>query len=121
MNCAYIYRDAAAETGPSAPWGRLLRCRQTWAFAIAKFFTDPIWYFYLFWLPSYFSAKFNLDLSHLGLPLIVVYNVSAIGSIGGGWLPASLPSIGAISELRAVCGYAVLRNSGCSYLRRLQA
>ena len=56
----HIYRDAAVETGPSAPWGRLLRCRQTWAFAIAKFFTDPIWYFYLFWLPSYFSAKFNL-------------------------------------------------------------
>jgi len=90
----YIYRDAAAETGPSAPWGRLLRCRQTWAFAIAKFFTDPIWYFYLFWLPSYFSAKFNLDLSHLGLPLIVVYNVSAIGSIGGGWLPASFRRLG---------------------------
>ena len=90
----HIYRDAAAETGPSAPWGRLLRCRQTWAFAIAKFFTDPIWYFYLFWLPSYFSAKFNLDLSHLGLPLIVVYNVSAIGSIGGGWLPASFRRLG---------------------------
>ena len=90
----YIYRDAAAETGPSAPWGRLLRCRQTWAFAIAKFFTDPIWYFYLFWLPSYFSAKFNLDLSHLGLPLIVVYNVSAIGSIGGGWLPAPFRQLG---------------------------
>jgi len=90
----YIYRDAAAETGPSAPWGRLLRCRQTWAFAIAKFFTDPIWYFYLFWLPSYFSAKFNLDLSHLGLLLIVVYNVSAIGSIGGGWLPAPFRQLG---------------------------
>jgi len=90
----HIYRDAASETGRSVPWGRLLHCRQTWAFAIAKFFTDPIWYFYLFWLPSYFSAKFNLDLSHLGLPLIVVYNVSAIGSIGGGWLPASFRRLG---------------------------
>ena len=112
----HIYRDAAVETGPSAPWGRLLRCRQTWAFAIAKFFTDPIWYFYLFWLPSYFSAKFNLDLSHLGLPLIVVYNVSAIGSIGGGWLPAPFRQLG-LSPNYAVCGYALLRNSGCSYFR----
>lgn len=68
------------------PWRRLLRCRQTWGFSVAKFLTDPIWYFYLFWLPSYFSAKFNLNLSHLGLPLIIIYNVSALGSIGGGWL-----------------------------------
>jgi len=90
----HIYQDAAVETGPSVPWGRLLGCRQTWAFAIAKFFTDPIWYFYLFWLPSYFSSKFNLNLSHLGLPLIIVYNVSAIGSIGGGWLPAPFRRLG---------------------------
>jgi ACS family hexuronate transporter-like MFS transporter len=71
-----------------------LRCRQTWGFSAAKFLTDPIWYFYLFWLPSYFSAKFNLDLSHLGLPLIIVYNVSALGSIGGGWLPAPFRRMG---------------------------
>ena len=61
---------------------------------MAKFITDPIWYFYLFWLPSYFSAKFNLNLSHLGLPLIIVYNVSAVGSIGGGWLPAPFRRMG---------------------------
>jgi ACS family hexuronate transporter-like MFS transporter len=72
----------------------LLRCRQTWAFSLAKFLTDPIWWFYLFWLPSYFSTKFNLNLSHLGLPLIVVYNVSVIGSIGGGWLPALFRRLG---------------------------
>jgi ACS family hexuronate transporter-like MFS transporter len=80
--------------GASAPWRRLFGYRQTWAFAIAKFLTDPIWYFYLFWLPSYFSAKFNLNLSHLGLPLIIVYNVSAIGSIGGGWLPTPFRRMG---------------------------
>jgi len=94
----HIYQDAALEMRPPAPWGRLLRCQQTWAFAIAKFFTDPIWYFYLFWLPSYFSAKFNLNLSHLGLPLIIVYNVSAIGSIGGGWLPAPFRRLGLSSN-----------------------
>jgi len=90
----HIYQEAAVDVGPSVPWRRLLRCRQTWAFSIAKFLTDPIWYFYLFWLPSYFSAKFNLNLSHLGLPLIIVYNVSAIGSIGGGWLPAPFHRLG---------------------------
>jgi MFS transporter, ACS family, hexuronate transporter len=90
----HIYQEAADEMGPSMPWSRLLRCRQTWAFSIAKFLTDPIWYFYLFWLPSYFSSKFNLNLSHLGLPLIIVYNVSAIGSIGGGWLPAPFRRLG---------------------------
>jgi ACS family hexuronate transporter-like MFS transporter len=78
----------------TVPWRRLLRCRQTWAFAVAKFLTDPIWYFYLFWLPSFFGSKFNLNLSHIGLPLIIVYNVSAIGSIAGGWLPAPLSRVG---------------------------
>jgi ACS family hexuronate transporter-like MFS transporter len=92
----HIYQEAAADMGPapSVPWRHLLGFRQTWAFSIAKFLTDPIWYFYLFWLPSYFSAKFNLNLSHLGLPLIIVYNVSAIGSIGGGWLPAPFRRLG---------------------------
>ena len=90
----HIYQEAAVDMGPSVPWRQLLRYRQTWGFSVAKFLTDPIWYFYLFWLPSYFSAKFNLNLSHLGLPLIIVYNVSAIGSIGGGWLPAPFRRLG---------------------------
>jgi ACS family hexuronate transporter-like MFS transporter len=90
----HIYQGAAVDLGPSMPWRQLLRYRQTWAFSVAKFLTDPIWYFYLFWLPSYFSAKFNLNLSHLGLPLIIVYNASAIGSIGGGWLPAPFRRLG---------------------------
>src|ERR1700719_3185368 len=92
----HIYQEAAAYMGPSpsVPWRRLLGFRQTWAFSIAQFLTDPIWYFYLFWLPSYFSAKFNLNLLHLGLPLIIVYNISVIGSIGGGWLPAPFRRLG---------------------------
>jgi ACS family hexuronate transporter-like MFS transporter len=90
----HIYREAAADMGPSVPWRRLFAYRQTWAFTMAKFLTDPIWYFYLFWLPSYFSAKFHLNLSHLGLPLIIVYNVSAIGSIAGGWLPTPFRRLG---------------------------
>ncbi len=84
----HIYQEAAEQMGPSTPWARLLGLRQTWAFSIGKFLTDPIWWFYLYWLPSFFSARFHLDLSHLGLPLIIIYNASAVGSIAGGWLPA---------------------------------
>ena len=80
--------EAQQSAKTEVPWLQLLTCRQTWAFAIAKFLTDPIWWFYLFWLPSFFHSRFNLDLSHLGLPLIIVYNLSMLGSIGGGWLPA---------------------------------
>jgi MFS transporter, ACS family, aldohexuronate transporter len=85
---------AAVVKGNSIGWRPLLRCRQTWAFTVAKFLTDPIWYFYLFWLPSYFSHKFQLSLAQLALPLIVVYNVSAVGGIAGGWLPAPFRSMG---------------------------
>jgi MFS transporter, ACS family, hexuronate transporter len=84
----HIRSGAQDQNETQIPWFRLLSYRQTWAFAIAKFLTDPIWWFYLFWLPSFFHSRFNLDLSHLGLPLIIVYNVSVIGSIVGGWLPA---------------------------------
>ena len=90
----HISEDASVDLGTAMAWRRLLSCRQTWAFSASKFLTDPIWWFYLFWLPSYFSSKFNLNLSHLGPPLIVVYNVSVIGSVGGGWLPAPFRRLG---------------------------
>jgi ACS family hexuronate transporter-like MFS transporter len=90
----HICQEGATDAGPSIPWGRLLGYRQTWAFSTAKFLTDPIWWFYLFWMPSYFSARFHLDLAHLGLPLIIVYSASAVGSIGGGWLPAPFRRLG---------------------------
>ena len=83
----HIYDRAAEQMGPQVRWAKLLTYRQTWAFVLAKFLTDPIWWFYLFWLPGYFDSRFHLGLSHLGLPLIIVYNISAVGSIGGGWLP----------------------------------
>jgi len=91
---SHISREAIELTSPNMPWRSLLGYRQTWAFAVAKFLTDPVWWFYLFWLPSYFSAKFHLDLSHLGMPLIVIYNTSAVGSILGGWLPAPFRRLG---------------------------
>jgi ACS family hexuronate transporter-like MFS transporter len=94
----HIYKEAATQMGPSVPWVSLLGYRQTWAFALGKFLTDPVWWFYLFWLPSYFSSRFHLNLSHLGLPLILVYNMSAVGSIGGGWLPSPFRRLGLSPE-----------------------
>jgi ACS family hexuronate transporter-like MFS transporter len=82
------------------PWVKLFGFRQTWAYAIPKFLTDPIWWFYLYWLPGYFSVKFNLSLVGLGLPILIVYNASAIGSIYGGYLPESFIHIG-LSAQRA--------------------
>ena len=90
----FIYKEAAAQMGPSAPWGKLLGYRQTWGFAIAKLLTDPIWWFFLFWLPDFFSKRYQLDLKHVGLPLIIVYTASSIGSIAGGWLPAPFHRLG---------------------------
>jgi MFS transporter, ACS family, hexuronate transporter len=89
----YIHSDLIPAT-PRIPWTSLLTLRQTWAFSLGKFLTDPIWWFYLYWLPKFFASRFNLQLAQLALPLIVVYNVSAIGSIAGGWLPTFLSSHG---------------------------
>ncbi|MCR6722649.1 MAG: MFS transporter [Chitinophagaceae bacterium] len=67
-------------------WKKLLSQRQTWAFIAGKFFTDPIWFFFLFWLPSYFSSTFKLDFREPNLPLVLIYSGTMIGSIGGGYL-----------------------------------
>ena len=72
------------------PWGRLLPHRQTWAFSVAKFMTDPIWWVYLFWLPDFLHKRHGLSLKDFGPPLVVVYLLADIGSIGGGWLSSSL-------------------------------
>ena len=71
-------------------WIKLLGIRQTWTFVAGKLLTDPIWYFFLFWLPAYFSTTFNLDLKKPSLPLVIVYTATTIGSIGGGYLSSWL-------------------------------
>ncbi len=83
-------RGAPVEAGPRVGWGTLFRRRETWTIFIGKGLTDPIWWFLLFWLPSYFSERFHLDLRNLGLPLVIVYVSTSIGSIGGGWLSSTL-------------------------------
>lgn len=82
-----VTHETSAVAAAKIPWTSLLRFRQTWAFAVAKFMTDPVWYFYLFWMPKFLDQRFHIGLAHLGLPLVVVYNMSAVGSIGGGYLP----------------------------------
>src|SRR5215470_620538 len=86
---AYIQSDPA-ETSTKIAWSRLIPHRQTWAFIIGKFMTDPIWWFFLFWLPKFLNTKYGLSLSQLGPPLVAIYIVSDIGSISGGWLSSSL-------------------------------
>jgi MFS transporter, ACS family, hexuronate transporter len=76
------------------PWLRLLRHRQAWGFMMGKFLTDPVWWFFLFWLPQYFNSRFGLDLVHMGPPLVAVYVTSTVGSVYGGWLPKGYIRLG---------------------------
>ncbi len=71
----------------SISWTKLLGFRQTWAFAIGKLLTDPIWWFYLFWLPDFLESQYHLSKTEIAIPVALVYTISTIGSIGGGWLP----------------------------------
>ena len=86
---AFIHSD---EEGPdqnstgSVSIMTLLKIRQTWAFIFGKFLTDPIWWFFLFWLPSYFSEAYAIDLKKPNLQLFVVYMATTVGSVGGGYL-----------------------------------
>ncbi|HMD42822.1 MAG TPA: MFS transporter [Candidatus Acidoferrum sp.] len=81
----YIRSDGEKET-VRVPWARLLGYRQTWAFLLAKFLTDPIWWFYLFWVPGFFQKQHGLNLAQIGLPVVVIYLISDAGSVAGGWL-----------------------------------
>lgn len=79
--------DEQKESKEKISWLKLFRIRQTWAFVFGKLLTDPVWWFFLFWLPSYFSSVFKVDLqANYGLPIIVIYSMVSIGSVGGGWL-----------------------------------
>ncbi len=78
--------EAGEDNGQKVSWGQLFRIPQTWAFIFGKMLTDPIWWFFLFWLPSYFSTTFNIDLKKPSLPLVVVYTIATVGSVGGGYL-----------------------------------
>jgi ACS family hexuronate transporter-like MFS transporter len=85
---AYIQSDPP-DPPLHIPWARLLRYRQTWAFALGKFLTDPVWWLYLFWIPDFLNRNYQINLSTIGPPLIAIYLVADVGSIGGGWLSSA--------------------------------
>ena len=90
---AWIEQDPADPT-TSIPWKRLIRVRETWAYALGKFFIDPIWWFFLFWLPGYLGERYDLDLLSFGPPLVAIYLLSDLGSVAGGWLSSRLINAG---------------------------
>jgi MFS transporter, ACS family, hexuronate transporter len=96
---AFINSDSSANPDArraetNMTWRALLFVPETWAYALARFLIDPIWWMFLFWLPDFFAKRYNLDLEHFGPPLVVVYLVSDVGSICGGWLSSRLIRLG---------------------------
>ncbi len=75
-------------------WAKIVTKREAWAFAVAKFLTDPVWFLMLFWLPKYFASTYDVDLKIVLLPMIVMYLLSDVGSIAGGWLSSKLIQLG---------------------------
>ncbi len=85
------YIESDGEPAAAAvPWKRIVPCKETWAFALAKMLTDPIWWFYLFWLPTYLQTTFKLDIHTNRLPVVVCYAIATVGSVAGGWLSGAL-------------------------------
>ncbi|WP_068877108.1 MULTISPECIES: MFS transporter [unclassified Phenylobacterium] len=90
---------AHIESDPPDPvekvkWTRLLGYRETWAYAIGKFLIDPIWWMFLFWLPDFLGKRHGLDLKTFGPPLVAIYLLSDVGSVGGGWLSSRFMKMG---------------------------
>lgn len=90
---AYIESDPA-DPPRKLPWRKVLAYRQTWAYAAGKFLTDPIWWLFLFWLPDFLAKSYHLDLQSFGPPLIVIYLISDLGSVVGGWISSRLMHLG---------------------------
>ena len=89
----YIHQDSDTvvevpnEIVEKVAWIKLLSYKQTWAFVFGKFMTDGVWWFFLFWLPKYLEAQFNMKGTDIVIPLAVLYSMTMVGSIGGGWFP----------------------------------
>ena len=90
---AWIRQDPEDPVEPIA-WRRLITMRETWAYALGKFLIDPIWWFFLFWLPGYLFERYDLNLTTFGLPLAAIYLISDFGSVAGGWMSSRLIKAG---------------------------
>lgn len=91
---AHIEQDPADPVEKIA-WTKLLTKRETWAYALGKFLIDPIWWMFLFWLPDFLGKRYGLDLKTFGPPIVAIYLLSDVGSVGGGWLSSRLMKSGA--------------------------
>ncbi len=83
-------RSDPPETAVRIRWRDLFPHRQMWAFAIGKFMTDPIWWLYLYWVPDFLNKNHGITLTTIGPPLVAIYVIADIGSIGGGWISSHL-------------------------------
>ncbi|WP_045761616.1 MFS transporter [Xanthomonas albilineans] len=106
-------RSDPSESIQPLSWTQLLRHRQAWAFVVGKFLTDPVWWFFLFWLPKFLHDKYGLGLLQLGAPLILIFLLADVGSIAGGWLAGRLLARGwSVNRARKVamlvCALAVM-------------
>jgi len=90
VELSYILQDEKEPETQKLQWKSIVSYKQTWGICMARFLTDPIWWFFLYWLPKYLHSNFHVDLTQIGLPLIVIYVVSIGGSIFGGWLSSFL-------------------------------
>jgi ACS family hexuronate transporter-like MFS transporter len=92
----YIHSDVdeQAETKTKVPWSNLLSHKEAWSFIVAKFLTDPVWWFFLIWLPDYFNTARHLDIKHSWVHLVSIYAVITVLSIAGGWVTGFLTKRG---------------------------
>ncbi|MGE4586481.1 MAG: MFS transporter, partial [Mangrovibacterium sp.] len=86
----YILQDGEEAETQKLPWRSIIGYRETWGICLARFVTDPVWWFFLYWVPKFLYSRHQIDLTNIGLPLIVIYLVSIGGSVFGGWLSSFL-------------------------------
>jgi ACS family hexuronate transporter-like MFS transporter len=112
----HIRSDNQAIHSVRIPWLRLLTERAALAFLAGKVITDGVWWFYLYWTPDFLHRKYGLNLKELGLPLVLIYLICDVGSVGGGWLSSALIKHGwnvtkARKTALLVCAVAVVSAS----------
>lgn len=119
---AWIQSDGAEVQSKKIPWGQLLGYRQTWGFILPKLITDPVWWFFLIWLPDFFKQTRGLDIKKSWLLLVTIYSIVTVLSIAGGWVTGHLAKRGwSINRARkagmllfALCVVPILAVTGAS-------
>ena len=119
---AWIQSDGAEVQSKKIPWGQLLGYRQTWGFILPKLITDPVWWFFLIWLPDFFKQTRGLDIKKSWVLLVTIYSIVTVLSIAGGWVTGHLAKRGwSINRARkagmllfALCVVPILAVTGAS-------